>query len=32
MNDYNRRQELDFFGQISGMSFSPDTDMLFVGE
>jgi len=30
-SDYNRRQELDFFGEISGMSFSPDTDMLFVG-
>ncbi|RLM80602.1 putative WD repeat-containing protein C2A9.03-like [Panicum miliaceum] len=30
-SDYNRRQELDFFGEISGTSFSPDTDMLFVG-
>ncbi|KAG8072175.1 hypothetical protein GUJ93_ZPchr0006g41815 [Zizania palustris] len=30
-SDYNKRQELDFFGEISGMSFSPDTDMLFVG-
>ncbi|KAG2661148.1 uncharacterized WD repeat-containing protein C2A9.03-like [Panicum virgatum] len=30
-SDYNRRQELDFFGEISGMSFSPDTGMLFVG-
>ncbi|KAF0935621.1 hypothetical protein E2562_035076 [Oryza meyeriana var. granulata] len=30
-SDYNRRQELDFFGEISGMSFCPDTDMLFVG-
>lgn len=30
-SDYTRRQELDFFGEISGMSFSPDTDMLFVG-
>ncbi|TVU28306.1 hypothetical protein EJB05_19819, partial [Eragrostis curvula] len=30
-SDYNRRQELDFFGEISGMSFSPDTDALFVG-
>ncbi|KAF7108102.1 hypothetical protein CFC21_108636 [Triticum aestivum] len=30
-SDYNKRQELDFFGEISGMSFSPDTDTLFVG-
>ncbi|TVU25473.1 hypothetical protein EJB05_27971, partial [Eragrostis curvula] len=30
-SDYNRSQELDFFGEISGMSFSPDTDTLFVG-
>ncbi|KAG6469243.1 hypothetical protein ZIOFF_073949 [Zingiber officinale] len=29
---YNKRQELDFFGEISGMSFSPDTEALFVGE
>ncbi|KAG6470982.1 hypothetical protein ZIOFF_072071 [Zingiber officinale] len=28
---YNERQELDFFGEISGMSFSPDTEALFVG-
>ncbi|KAK8940845.1 hypothetical protein KSP39_PZI010403 [Platanthera zijinensis] len=28
---YNKRQELDFFGEISGMSFSPDTESLFVG-
>ncbi|KAG6470983.1 hypothetical protein ZIOFF_072072 [Zingiber officinale] len=28
---YNKRQELDFFGEISGMSFSPDTEALFVG-
>ncbi|XP_038972798.1 uncharacterized WD repeat-containing protein C2A9.03-like isoform X2 [Phoenix dactylifera] len=28
---YNRQQELDFFGEISGMSFSPDTEALFVG-
>ncbi|KAG6469242.1 hypothetical protein ZIOFF_073948 [Zingiber officinale] len=28
---YNKRQELDFFGEISGMSFSPDTEVLFVG-
>ncbi|KAM0863452.1 hypothetical protein ACQ4PT_044585 [Festuca glaucescens] len=30
-SDYNKRQELDFFGEISGMSFSPDTDALYVG-
>ncbi|CAL9168499.1 unnamed protein product [Musa hybrid cultivar] len=28
---YNKQQELDFFGEISGMSFSPDTEALFVG-
>nr|AHG30905.1 putative WD-repeat protein [Narcissus tazetta] len=28
---YVKRQELDFFGEISGMSFSPDTEALFVG-
>ncbi|XP_010928198.1 uncharacterized WD repeat-containing protein C2A9.03 isoform X1 [Elaeis guineensis] len=28
---YKRQQELDFFGEISGMSFSPDTEALFVG-
>lgn len=28
---YTKRQELDFFGEISGMSFSPDTEALFVG-
>lgn len=30
-SDYNKRQELDFFGEISGISFSPDTGTLFVG-
>jgi len=30
-SDYNRRQELDFFGDVSGMSFNPDTDALYVG-
>ncbi|XP_044952671.1 uncharacterized WD repeat-containing protein C2A9.03-like isoform X1 [Hordeum vulgare subsp. vulgare] len=30
-SDYNQRQELDFFGEISGISFSPDMDALFVG-
>lgn len=28
---YQVQQELDFFGEISGMSFSPDTEALFVG-
>lgn len=28
---YSKRQELDFFGEISGISFSPDTEALFVG-
>lgn len=28
---YNKHQELDFFGEISGVSFSPDTEALFVG-
>ncbi|KAJ4753174.1 Transducin/WD40 repeat-like superfamily protein [Rhynchospora pubera] len=28
---YNKCQELDFFGEISGVSFSPDTEALFVG-
>ncbi|KAL6567592.1 hypothetical protein OROGR_001260 [Orobanche gracilis] len=30
-NDYDREQEVDFFGEISGVSFSPDTDSLFIG-
>lgn len=28
---YERQQEVDFFGEISGMSFSPDTEALFIG-
>jgi len=28
---YSRKQELDFFGEIAGISFSPDTESLFVG-
>ncbi|KAK1317721.1 hypothetical protein QJS10_CPA05g02144 [Acorus calamus] len=28
---YEKRQEIDFFGEISGMSFSPDTESLFIG-
>ncbi|KAF9626405.1 hypothetical protein IFM89_033224 [Coptis chinensis] len=29
--DYKRRQEIDFFGEISGISLSPDDESLFVG-
>ncbi|KAG8365201.1 hypothetical protein BUALT_Bualt18G0079700 [Buddleja alternifolia] len=28
---YGKEQEIDFFGEISGMSFSPDAESLFVG-
>lgn len=28
---YQRRQEVDFFGEISGVSFSPDAEALFIG-
>lgn len=28
---YQTRQEIDFFGEISGVSFSPDTEALFIG-
>ncbi|KAF7147776.1 hypothetical protein RHSIM_Rhsim03G0016900 [Rhododendron simsii] len=28
---YEKEQEIDFFGKISGMSFSPDTESLFIG-
>lgn len=28
---YQRCQELDFFGEISGLTFSPDTEAIFVG-
>ncbi|XP_027368899.1 uncharacterized WD repeat-containing protein C2A9.03-like isoform X1 [Abrus precatorius] len=28
---YEKEQEIDFFGEISGISFSPDTESLFVG-
>ncbi|CAI9283433.1 unnamed protein product [Lactuca saligna] len=28
---YDKEQEIDFFGEISGTSFSPDTDSLFIG-
>ncbi|KAK6934690.1 WD40 repeat [Dillenia turbinata] len=30
-NGYEKEQEIDFFGEISGMSFSPDTESLFIG-
>ncbi|KAL5703106.1 hypothetical protein ACHQM5_028240 [Ranunculus cassubicifolius] len=29
--DYKKRQEIDFFGEISGVSFSPDDEALFIG-
>ena len=28
---YNKRQEIDFFGELTGISFSPDTESLFIG-
>lgn len=28
---YSKAQEIDLFGEIAGMSFSPDTEALFVG-
>ncbi|XXG60170.1 hypothetical protein AAC387_Pa04g2137 [Persea americana] len=28
---YRKEQEIDFFGEISGVSFSPDTESLFIG-
>ncbi|XP_021774028.1 uncharacterized WD repeat-containing protein C2A9.03-like isoform X2 [Chenopodium quinoa] len=30
-NNYEEEQEVDFFGEISGISFSPDTESLFIG-
>ncbi|CAN6450549.1 unnamed protein product [Victoria cruziana] len=30
-NNYDKEQEIDFFGEISGVSFSPDTESLFIG-
>lgn len=30
-NGYEQEQEIDFFGEISGLSFSPDTESLFIG-
>jgi secreted PhoX family phosphatase len=29
--DFSRAQEIDLFGEISGISFSPDSESLFVG-
>lgn len=29
--NYERCQEIDLFGEISGVSFSPDTQSLFIG-
>eukprot|EP00262_Sarcandra_glabra_P009893 TRINITY_DN2471_c0_g1_i1.p1 TRINITY_DN2471_c0_g1~~TRINITY_DN2471_c0_g1_i1.p1 ORF type:complete len:444 (-),score=54.91 TRINITY_DN2471_c0_g1_i1:1534-2865(-) len=29
--DYQKRQEIDFFGEISGVSLSPDDESLFIG-
>lgn len=28
---YKKEQEIDFFGEVSGISFSPDTESLFIG-
>ncbi|EPS58082.1 hypothetical protein M569_16734, partial [Genlisea aurea] len=30
-NEFEKEQEIDFFGEISGISFSPDTESLFIG-
>ncbi|KAL2473572.1 Transducin/WD40 repeat-like superfamily protein [Forsythia ovata] len=30
-NGYEKEQEIDFFGEVSGVSFSPDTESLFIG-
>ncbi|OWM85681.1 hypothetical protein CDL15_Pgr029104 [Punica granatum] len=30
-NGFEEEQEVDFFGEISGISFSPDTESLFIG-
>lgn len=30
-NGYEKEQEINFFGEISGVSFSPDTEALYVG-
>lgn len=28
---YNKRQEMDFFGEISGVSVSPDDESVYIG-
>lgn len=30
-SDYSKAQEIDLFGEIAGISFSPDTEALFIG-
>ena len=30
-NGYEKKQEIDFFGEVSGICFSPDTESLFIG-
>ncbi|KAG9145173.1 hypothetical protein Leryth_008960 [Lithospermum erythrorhizon] len=30
-NGYEKEQEIDFFGEVSGVTFSPDTESLFIG-
>lgn len=30
-SNYEQKQEIDFFGEISGMAFSPDAEALFIG-
>ncbi|KAF8014400.1 hypothetical protein BT93_H0281 [Corymbia citriodora subsp. variegata] len=30
-SDYDKRQEIDFFGEISGVSLSPDDESLYIG-
>lgn len=30
-SDYVQAQEIDLFGEIAGISFSPDTEALFIG-
>lgn len=29
--DYCKSQQIDFFGEIAGITFSPDTEALFIG-
>ena len=30
-SDYQKRQEIDFFGEISGVSLSPDDESMYIG-